>query len=94
MTPGRHESQHPKEFTHTKAQVSIVDFTKDFLKEKFTGECQSPLLDIPVLSAFFFYAVSSLRHLSSFPDYLFKCQIFPFIIEKYIHYPGLRTGLD
>lgn len=97
MTSARRESQHPKEFTHTKAQVSIVDSTKDFLKdweEEFTAACQSPLLDIPVLSTFFSHAVSGLRHLSSFPAYLFKLQNFPFIIGKCIHYPGLGTGLD
>lgn len=97
MIPARRESQHPKEFIHTKAQMSIVDSTKDFLKdleEEFTAACQSPLLDIPAFSTFFSHAVSSLRHLSSFPDYLFKLQNLPFITEKYIHYPGLGTGLD
>lgn len=77
--------------------MSIVDSTEDFLKgleEEFTAACQSPLLDIPVLSTFFSHAVSSLRHLSSFPDYLLKRQNFPFIIEKCIHYSGLGTGLD
>lgn len=85
MTPTKHESQRLKEFTYTKAQMSIVDFTKDFskeLEEKFIAVLQSPLLDIPFLSKFHFYEVSSLRHLSSFPDYLLELQIFLFIIEN------------